>query len=206
MTNKEIKEYKIRFNKLNLYTYIENFCGQSLSVFDVQSVGIKFDDNLNLHIKFDFLDKGIYEFDLEFKGNLVNINNRIGFRKKYFRLFNRVCKGSYKFSVIKDEIFKNNLYKFFYSLDINNIFYDEMILLFEIFINSLIIKKYVKYMYDYDIIKYNQKIIDKRVQKYEEKIKRGFCKGGWILFYINRDKLLDDTERLYLIEKYEINN
>lgn len=76
-----------------------------------------------------------------------------------------------------------------------------MVLLVEILINNYIIKKYVKYMLDYDITKYNQKIIDKRVQKYERKIETKLYTNN-IHWAILRDKVVDDTERLYLLEKY----
>lgn len=76
-----------------------------------------------------------------------------------------------------------------------------MTLLTEILINNYIIRKYVKYMWNYDIIKYNQKIIDKRVQKYEKKIETELYTNN-IHWSILKDKVIDDTERLYLFEKY----
>lgn len=76
-----------------------------------------------------------------------------------------------------------------------------MTLLTEILINNYIIRKYVKYMWNYDIIKYNQKIIDKRVQKYEKKIETELYTNN-IHWSILKDKVIDDTERLYLLEKY----
>ena len=76
-----------------------------------------------------------------------------------------------------------------------------MILLVEILINNYIIRKYVKYMWNYDITKYNQKIIDRRVQKYERKIETGLYTNNihWIIL---KDKVIDNTEKLYLLEKY----
>ena len=56
-------------------------------------------------------------------------------------------------------------------------------------------------MWDYDITKYNQKIIDKRVHKYERKIETELYTNN-IHWSILKDKVIDDTERLYLLEKY----
>ena len=56
-------------------------------------------------------------------------------------------------------------------------------------------------MWNYDITKYNQKIVDRRVQKYERKIETGLYTNN-IHQSILKDKVIDSTERLYLLEKY----
>ena len=206
MTNYEIKEYKGIFKKLGIPIYVENFCEKPPSLYEIWNIKLNFKDNLDTHIVFDFLDKGKCEFDLVFKGNLVNTNNKIGYGRNYFRLFNKVCINSYKFEIVRNKKLDYNLCKIY---DILDIYYDtinNMVLLVEILINNYIIKKYVKYMWnkymwDYGIIKYNQKIIDKRVQKYERKIETGLYTNN-IHWAILKDKVIDDIERLYLLEKY----
>ena len=199
MTNKEIKKVRGIFKRLEIPTYIENFCEKPSVLFETWNIRINFKDNLDIHIIFDFLDKGMCEFNLEFKGNLINVNNKIGYKRNYFRLFNKFCKDSYKFEIIRNNKLNHNLCKLFNILNISYINLGEMILLTEILINNYVIKKYVKFMWNYDITKYNQKIIDKRVKKYEEKLKKGSCNN--IYYSVLKDKILDDTERLYLIEK-----
>ena len=201
MTNKEIKKAKGIFKKLEIPTYIENFCEKPSSLFEMWNIKINFKDNLDTHIIFDFSDKGKCEFDLVFKGNLVDVNSKIGFGRDYFRLFNKVCKNSYKFEIIRDKKLDYNLCKIYDILDIDYDTMDKMVLLVEILINNYIIKKHIKYMLDYDIVKYNQKIIDKRVQKYEKKIEAGLYINN-IYYSIMKDKIIDDTEKLYLLEKY----
>lgn len=201
MTNKEIKKYKGIFKNLNIPIYVENFCEKPSSLYQDWNIRLNFKDNLDTYIVFDFLDRGKCEFNLIFKGNLVNTNNKIGYGGNYFRLFNKVCINSYKFEIVRDKKLDYNLCKIY---DILDIYYDtinKMTLLVEILINNYIIKKYVKYMWDYDIIKYNQRIIDKRVQKYERNIKTKLYTNN-IHWAILRDKVIDDTERLYLLEKY----
>ena len=201
MTNNEIKKIKGIFKKLEIPTYIENFCEKPPSLFEMWNIKINFKDNLDTHIVFDFLDKGICEFDLRFKGNLVNTNNKIVYKINYYRLFNKVCINSYKFGIIKNKKLDYNLCALFDVLSINYGTVDKMILLVEILINNYIIRKYVKYMWNYDITKYNQKIIDRRVQKYERKIETGLYTNNihWIIL---KDKVIDNTEKLYLLEKY----
>jgi hypothetical protein len=201
MTNKEIKKVKGIFKKLEIPIYVENFYEKPPSLFEMWNIKINFKDNLDLHIIFDFSDKGKCEFDLIFKGDLVNTNNKIGYGKNYFRLFNKVCKNSYKFEIIRNKKLDYNLCKIYDILDINYDTINKMTLLVEILINNYIIKKHINYMYNYDIIKYNQKIIDKRVQKYEKKIEAGLYINN-IYYSIMKDKIIDDTEKLYLLEKY----
>lgn len=201
MTNKEIKKYKGIFKNLEIPTYVENFCEKPSSLYEDWSIRLNFKDNLNIHIIFDFLDRGKCEFDLIFKGDLVNTNNKIGYGRNYFRLFNKVCVNSYKFEIVRGKKLDYNLCKIYDILDINYDTINKMVLLVEILINNYIIKKYVKYMLDYDITKYNQKIIGKRVQKYERKIETKLYTNN-IHWAILRDKFVDDTERLYLLEKY----
>lgn len=76
-----------------------------------------------------------------------------------------------------------------------------MILLTEILINNYVTGKYIKYMWNYDITKYNQKIIYKRVQKYERKIETVLYINN-IHWSILKDKVIDNSEKLYLLEKY----
>ena len=201
MTNKEIKEYKGIFKRLRLPIYVENFFEKPPSLFEVWNIRLKFNDKLDLHIIFDFLDKGKCEFDLKFKGVLVDTNNKIGYGRNYFRLFNRVCKNSYKFEIVRNKELEYNLCKLFDILNINYNSVGEMILLTEILINNYVIWKNVNYMWNYDITKYNQKIIDKRVQKYERKIETELYTNN-IHWAILKDRVIDDTERLYLLEKY----
>lgn len=206
MTNKEIKKYKGIFKKLEIPIYVENFCDKSpssseASLFEIWNIKINFNDNLDVHIIFDFLDKGICEFDLIFKGTLIDTNCKIGFKSNYFRLFNKVCKNSYKFEIVRDKKLDYNLCVLFDVLDISYDTVDKMILLTEILINNYIITKYIKYMWDYDIIKYNQRIIDKRIQKYEKRLKYGLNINN-IYYNIKRDRVIDETERLYLLEKF----
>ena len=201
MTNKEIKKYKGVFKKLEIPIYVENFCEKPPSLFEVWNIKINFKDNLDTHIVFDFLDRGKCEFNLIFKGNLVNKNNKIGYGRNYYRLFNKVCVNSYKFEIIRCKKLEYNLCKLFDILEINHSSIGEMILLTEILINNYVIGKYIKYMWNYDITKYNQKIIDKRVQKYERKLETGLYTNN-IHWSILKDKIIDNTERLYLLEKY----
>ena len=201
MTNKEIKKYKGMFKKLEIPIYIENFCEKPPSLFEIWNIKINFKDNLDLHIIFDFLDKGKCEFDLKFKGILVDTNNKIGYGRNYFRLFNKVCVNSYKFEIIRCKELEYNLCKLFDILEINHSSVSGMILLTEILINNYISGKYIKYMWNYDITKYNQKIIDKRVQKYEKNIETGLYTNN-IHWAILKDRVIDDSESLYLLEKY----
>lgn len=201
MTNKEIKRYKGMFKKLEIPIYVENFCEKPPSLFEVWNVKINFKDNLDTHIVFDFLDRGKCEFNLIFKGNLVNKNNKIGYGRNYYRLFNKVCVNSYKFEIIRCKELEYNLCKLFDILEISHSSVGEMILLTEILINNYVTRKYIKYMWNYDITKYNQKIIDKRVQKYERNIETGLYTNN-IRWSILKDKVIDNTERLYLLEKY----
>lgn len=201
MTNKEIKKYKGMFKKLEIPIYVENFCEKSPSLFNIWNIRLNFKDNLDTHIIFDFLDKGICEFDLKFKGILVDTNNKIGYGRNYFRLFNKVCVNSYKFEIIRCKELEYNLGKLFDILEINHSSVGGMILLTEILINNYITGKCIKYMWNYDITKYNQKIIDKRVQKYEKNIETGLYTNN-IHWAILKDRVIDDTERLYLLEKY----
>lgn len=201
MTNKEIKKYKGMFKKLEIPIYVENFCEKSPSLFNIWNIRLNFKDNLDTHIIFDFLDKGICEFDLKFKGILVDTNNKIGYGRNYFRLFNKVCVNSYKFEIIRCKELEYNLGKLFDILEINHSSVGGMILLTEILINNYITGKYIKYMWNYDITKYNQKIVDRRVQKYERKIETGLYTNN-IHQSILKDKVIDSTERLYLLEKY----
>lgn len=201
MTNKEIKKYKGVFKKLEIPTYVENFCEKPPSLFEIWNIRINFKDNLNIHIVFDFLDKGICEFNLRFKGILVDTNNKIGYGRNYYRLFNKVCVDSYKFEIVRDKKLEYNLCKLFNILEINHSSVGGMILLTEILINNYITGKYIKYMWNFDITKYNQKIIDKRVQKYERKLEIGLYVNN-IHWAILKDKVINETERLYLLEKY----
>lgn len=201
MTNKEIKKYKGMFKKLEIPIYVENFCEKPPSLFEVWNVKINFKDNLDTHIVFDFLDRGKCEFNLIFKGNLVNKNNKIGYGRNYYRLFNKVCVNSYKFEILRNKELEYNLCKLFDILEISHSSVGEMILLTEILINNYVTGKYIKYMWNYDITKYNQKIIDKRVQKYERNIETGLYTNN-IHWSILKDKVIDNTERLYLLEKY----
>lgn len=201
MTNKEIKKARGIFKRLEIPTYVENFCEEPITLFETWNIRINFKDNLDTHIIFDFSDKGKCEFDLVFKGGLVDVNSKIGFGRDYFRLFNKVCKNSYKFEIIRDKKLDYNLCKIYDILDIDYDTINNMTLLVEILINNYVIKKYVKYMWNYDITKYNQKIIDKRVQKYEKKIETGLYINN-IHQAILKDKVIDETERLYLLEKY----
>jgi len=201
MTNKEIKKVRGIFKRLEIPIYVENFCEKPPSLFEIYNIKINFKNNLDTHIVFDFLDKGKCEFDLRFKGDLVNTNNKIGYRRDYFRIFNKVCKNSYNFKIIRNNDLEYNLSKLFGILEISCSSVREMILLVEIFFNNYIVKKYRYYMWDYDITKYNQKIIDKRVQKYERKIETELYTNN-IHWAILKDKVIDDTERLYLLEKY----
>ena len=201
MTNKEIKKYKGMFKKLEIPIYIENFCEKPPSLFEIWNIKINFKDNLDLHIIFDFLDKGKCEFDLKFKGVLVDTNNKIGYGRNYYRLFNKVCVNSYKFEIIRCKELEYNLCKLFDILEINHSSVGEMILLTEILINNYVTGKYVKYMWNYDITKYNQKIIDKRVKNYERKIETELYTNN-IHWSIIKDRIIDDNERLYLLEKY----
>lgn len=201
MTNKEIKKIRGIFKKLEIPTYVENFCEKPPILFEMRNIKINFKDNLNTHIVFDFLDKSKCEFNLIFKGNLVNKNNKIGYGRNYFKLFNKVCINSYKFEIVRDKKLDYNLCRLFDILEINYSSVGEMILLTEILINNYVIGKYIKYMWNYDITKYNQKIIDKRVQKYERKIETGLYTNN-IHWSILKDKVIDNTEKLYLLEKY----
>lgn len=201
MTNKEIKKYKGMFKKLEIPIYVENFCEKSPSLFNIWNIRLNFKDNLDTHIIFDFLYKGICEFDLKFKGVLVDTNNKIGYGKNYYRLFNKVCVNSYKFEIIRCKELEYNLCKLFDILEINHSSVGEMILLTEILINNYVTGKYIKYMWNYDITKYNQKIIDKRVQKYERKIETVLYTNN-IHWSILKDKVIDNSEKLYLLEKY----
>lgn len=201
MTNKEIKKIKGIFKKLEIPTYVENFCEKPPSLYEIWNIRLNFKDNLDIHIVFDFLDKGKCEFDLKFKGDLINTNNKIGYGRNYFRLFNKVCVNSYKFEIVRDKKLDYNLCVLFDVLDIIYDTVDKMILLTEILINNYIIGKYINYMWNYDIIKYNKKIIDKRVQKYERKIETELYTNN-IHWAILKDRVIDDTERLYLLEKY----
>lgn len=201
MTNKEIKKYKGMFKKLEIPIYVENFCEKSPSLFNIWNIRLNFKDNLDTHIIFDFLYKGICEFDLKFKGVLVDTNNKIGYGRNYYRLFNKVCANSYKFEIVRCKELEYNLCKLFDILEINHSSVGEMILLTEILINKYVTGKYIKYMWNYDITKYNQKIIDKRVQKYERKIETVLYTNN-IHWSILKDKVIDDDERLYLLEKY----
>lgn len=200
MTNKEIKKYRGIFKKLKIPIYIENFFEYHKPL-EIWNIRLEFKDNLDTHIVFDFLDNGICEFDLIFKGDLVDTNCKIGFKSNYFRLFNRVCKNSYKFEIIRDKKLEYNLCKLFNILEINHSSIDGMILLTEILINNYITGKYVNYMWNYDIVKYNQKIIDKRVQRYEKMLEKSLYTYK-IYYSIMKDKIIDETERLYLLEKY----
>lgn len=201
MTNKEIKKIRGIFKKLEIPTYVENFCESPPILFEMRNIKINFKDNLDTHIVFDFLDKSKCEFNLIFKGNLVNKNNKIGYGRNYFKLFNKVCINSYKFEIVRDKKLDYNLCRLFDILEINYSSVGEMILLTEILINNYVIGKYIKYMWNYDITKYNQKIIDKRVQKYERKIETGLYTNN-IHWSILKDKVIDNTEKLYLLEKY----
>ena len=116
-------------------------------------------------------------------------------------MFNKVCVNSYKFEIVRDKKLDYNLCVLFYVLDINYDTVDKMILLTEILINNYIITKYIEYMWNYDITKYNQKIIDKRVQKYERKLETGLYTNN-IHWAILKDKVIDNSEKLYLLEKY----
>ena len=201
MTNKEIKKYKGMFKKLEIPIYVENFCEKSPSLFNIWNIRLNFKDNLDTHIIFDFLYKGICEFDLKFKGVLVDTNNKIGYGRNYYRLFNKVCANSYKFEIVRFKELEYNLCKLFDILEINHSSVGEMILLTEILINNYVTGKYIKYMWNYDITKYNQKIIDKRVQKYERKIETVLYTNN-IHWSILKDKVIDNSEKLYLLEKY----
>lgn len=201
MTNKEIKKYKGMFKKLEIPIYIENFCEKPPSLFEIWNIKINFKDNLDLHIIFDFLDKGKCEFDLKFKGVLVDTNNKIDYGRNYYRLFNKVCVNSYKFEIIRCKELEYNLCKLFDILEINHSSVGEMILLTEILINNYVTGKYIKYMWNYDITKYNQKITNKKVQKYERKLETGLYINN-IHWAILKDRVIDDDERLYLLEKY----
>lgn len=201
MTNKEIKKVRGIFKRLEIPIYVENFCEKPPSLFEIWNISLNFNDNLDVHIVFDFLENGKCKFDLKFKGDLVDTNSKIGYRRDYFRIFNKVCKNSYNFKIIRSNDLEYNLGKLFDILDINCNSVGEMILLIEIFFNNYIIKKYRYYMWDYDITKYNQKIIDKRVHKYVRKIETELYTNN-IHWSILKDKVIDDTERLYLLEKY----
>lgn len=113
MTNKEIKKYKGMFKKLEIPIYVENFCEKSPSLFNIWNIRLNFKDNLDTHIIFDFLYKGICEFDLKFKGVLVDTNNKIGYGRNYYRLFNKVCVNSYKFEIVRCKELEYNLCKLF---------------------------------------------------------------------------------------------
>ena len=202
MTNKEIKKVRNIFKKLTMYTYVENFCEEPITLFEIWNVKLNFNDNLDINILFDFLDKGVCKFNFRFKGKLVDTNNKIGYKSNYFRLFNKVCKNSYKFEIVKNKKLSHNLSKLFDILEIDCVYIEEMILLIEILVNDYIIWKYIKYMWNYDITKYNQKIIDKRVQKYERKIELGLCTKNNLRYNLHKDRILNNTEKLYLLEKY----
>lgn len=206
MTNKEIKEARGIFKKLNIPIYVENFCEKlpsfsEASLFEIWTIKLNFNDNLDIHIVFDFLDKGKCEFNLKFKGDLVDTNCKIGLKSNYFRLFNKVCKNSYKFEIVKNKKLDYNLCVLFDVLGISYNTVDKMTLLTEILINNYIITKYIKYMWDYDIIKYNQKIIDKKVDKYERRLKYKLHINN-IYYNIKGDRVISETERLYLLEEY----
>ena len=205
MTNRQVRKLKGDFKKLNIPVFVKNFCEYS-SDDGITRFEVTFNkDKLNTEINLITKDKRVGNFNFYFTGKFIDTNCKISLRKNqnYFMLFNRYCKDSYRVKLVWNKDLTYNLINFFSELNLDFDFKDERELerVFEILINNYVIKPRVKYMWNYDITKYNQKIIDKRVKKYEKKIETELYTNN-IHWAILKDKVIDDTERLYLLEKY----
>ena len=100
MKNENIKKYINKFKKLYSIIGIENFGDEVL--YNTKYVMLKFDKDNNLNIKFYFHNNNDCEFNLNFKGKLVNDNNLKNIKNKhnYYLLFNKLCKGLKKYEEI----------------------------------------------------------------------------------------------------------
>ena len=205
MTNRQVRKLKGDFKKLNIPVFVKNFCEYS-SDDGITRFEVTFNkDKLNTEINLITKDKRVGNFNFYFTGKFIDTNCKISLRKNqnYFILFNRYCKDGYRFKLVWNKDLTDNLINFFSELNLDFDFKDERELerVFEILINNYVIKPRVKYMWYKDIVKFNQRIIDKRVQKYEKRLKYGLNINN-IYYNIKGDRVIDETERLYLLEKF----
>lgn len=193
MTNKEIKKYRGVFKKLEIPIYVENFGESPNEIVKLPYVMLRFDENNNLNLKFNFYNDNNCEFNMIFKGIVVKDNNLINIYNKhnYFILFNKLCKGSYKYKLNNIQL---GIVK---ELGIECISFEELKILLELLFNKYIIKKKVKLCYhsNVELIRYNENIY----LKYFDKLKTE------IIYKLSRKK--ENKETLYrLIRKNKILN
>lgn len=86
---------------------------------------LKLDKNNNLNIKFYFHNNNDCEFNLKFKGKVINDNNLKNIENKhnYYLLFNKLCQGLKKYEI---ENSKNNLINYLKIIDELCIYYQNI--------------------------------------------------------------------------------
>ena len=202
MTNRQVRKLKGDFKKLNIPVFVKNFCEYS-SDDGITRFEVTFNkDKLNTEINLITKDKRVGNFNFYFTGKFIDTNCKISLRKNqnYFMLFNRYCKDSYRFKLIWNKDLTYNLINFFSELNLDFDFKDERELerVFEILINNYVIKPRVKYMWYKDIVKFNQKIIYKRVHWHL----RRFVNNVTNKLKFLDDRVIEEEEKLMLLEIY----
>ena len=171
MKNENIKKYINKFKKLYSIIGIENFGDEVL--YNTKYVMLKFDKDNNLNIKFYFHNNNDCEFNLNFKGKLVNDNNLKNIKNKhnYYLLFNKLCKGLKKYEVENNKNNLLNYLKIIDELDINCQNMEYIKLLLELIVNKHIIRKYIKIIYydNYELIKYNENVYNIYINRLKNK-------------------------------------
>ena len=204
MKNENIKKYINKFKKLYSIIGIENFGDEVL--YNTKYVMLKFDKDNNLNIKFYFHNNNDCEFNLNFKGKLVNDNNLKNIKNKhnYYLLFNKLCKGLKKYEVENNKNNLLNYLKIIDELDINCQNMEYIKLLLELIVNKHIIRKYIKIIYydNYELIKYNENIYNIYINRLKNKflINKNNLTKQEIYDKIRKSKILNKIYKLDLIE------
>lgn len=204
MKNENIKKYINKFKKLYSIIGIENFGDEVL--YNTKYVMLKFDKDNNLNIKFYFHNNNDCEFNLNFKGKLVNDNNLKNIKNKhnYYLLFNKLCKGLKKYEVENNKNNLLNYLKIIDELDINCQNMEYIKLLLELIVNKHIIRKYIKIIYydNYELIKYNENVYNIYINRLKNKflINKNNLTKQEIYDIIKKSKILNKIYKLDLIE------
>ena len=204
MKNENIKKYINKFKKLYSIIGIENFGDEVL--YNTKYVMLKFDKDNNLNIKFYFHNNNDCEFNLNFKGKLVNDNNLKNIKNKhnYYLLFNKLCKGLKKYEVENNKNNLLNYLKIIDELDINCQNMEYIKLLLELIVNKHIIRKYIKIIYydNYELIKYNENVYNIYINRLKNKflINKNNLTKQEIYNTIKKSKILNKIYKLDLIE------
>lgn len=204
MKNENIKKYINKFKKLYSIIGIENFGDEVL--YNTKYVMLKFDKDNNLNIKFYFHNNNDCEFNLNFKGKLVNDNNLKNIKNKhnYYLLFNKLCKGLKKYEVENNKNNLLNYLKIIDELDINCQNMEYIKLLLELIVNKHIIRKYIKIIYydNYELIKYNENVYNIYINRLKNKflINKNNLTKQEIYDKIRKSKILNKIYKLDLIE------